>query len=494
MQILILGMHRSGTSLLARTLHELGLYCGEDNELLPAAPDNIFGFFERRDVKEVNDQLLQENGFSWNALVDFDPLELNFESIDKFKQQAFKIIKELNKNGSWFIKDPRCCLLYTHWLSLLQEAKIIFVYRHPSDIANSLKLRNNLPVSIGLALWEKYMRSLFLFARDEIIFVNFHNLINDCQNELSKLIKNLDLEIADELLANLSNQIKPHLVHKSAGHEMSMTLFQKNLAEKIEEQNVEKIVEFMTEFQPEHDDSILQLHGNHLDSISTIRELLKVEKDLRSENARLSRSLRSREAKLSDLSIQIDNLNIKKEHKTEISGINDSLTRIQKKALQNDTRIAALQITSEELMKRQNEILLSISNSTNFAKKILQVQSDVRNQMDQILEIKNIYDNLFKQVANQNQEFQHNIKQSMHTLKKEVAESQNQLKLLLSTNAKLVDLNSNLEEELQTATNERNQAIVKMNHEKRVLRKSISFRIGWILTRPFAALGYLIKK
>lgn len=65
--IVVAGMHRSGTSLVARTLNLLGADLGPSSSLLPAAPDNPSGFWEHRDVKELNDRLLASLGGTWDA-------------------------------------------------------------------------------------------------------------------------------------------------------------------------------------------------------------------------------------------------------------------------------------------------------------------------------------------------------------------------------------------------------------------------------------------
>jgi len=66
-QVFVLGMHRSGTSLLSRLVHELGLFVGEAEELMPAQPCNVEGFWERLDVSELNEQLLELAGGSWDC-------------------------------------------------------------------------------------------------------------------------------------------------------------------------------------------------------------------------------------------------------------------------------------------------------------------------------------------------------------------------------------------------------------------------------------------
>ena len=63
--IVVLGMHRSGTSMFAEIISRLGFYTGETEELLEPQEDNPKGFWERRDVVQLNDLILEEAGGSW---------------------------------------------------------------------------------------------------------------------------------------------------------------------------------------------------------------------------------------------------------------------------------------------------------------------------------------------------------------------------------------------------------------------------------------------
>src|SRR6202035_3342517 len=65
--VVVLGMHRSGTSAFAGTLSRAGFFAGKNADLLPAASDNRNGFFERFDVNGLNNELLAELGGAWDS-------------------------------------------------------------------------------------------------------------------------------------------------------------------------------------------------------------------------------------------------------------------------------------------------------------------------------------------------------------------------------------------------------------------------------------------
>ena len=72
--VIVLGMHRSGTSALAGILHHLGVELGD--RLMQASPDNPRGYWEHRDIVAVNHKLMAELGWSWD---DIRPLPARWE-------------------------------------------------------------------------------------------------------------------------------------------------------------------------------------------------------------------------------------------------------------------------------------------------------------------------------------------------------------------------------------------------------------------------------
>ena len=160
MQILVLGMHRSGTSTLARILNLLGCYFGNENMMTPTAPDNPKGFWERKDVMVVNDLILGSAGGSWWDVDGLDFQNISSSNLDLIHQGIRDVIIKLDSHRPWFIKDPRLCLTLDFWLPNLENTVFLLALRSPLAIAKSLQQRNAIPISYSLALWEYYMRSM----------------------------------------------------------------------------------------------------------------------------------------------------------------------------------------------------------------------------------------------------------------------------------------------------------------------------------------------
>lgn len=166
MQLIILGMHRSGTSVLARMLNLMGAYFGPEGMSTGALPENPKGFWERRDVRALNDAVLHSIGCDWNRVHAFDPARVPDGVVAKFDAEASKLVLELDAHRPWMLKEPRLCLLFPLWRRLFEVPFCIHILRHPVEVASSLHRRNGMPIPVGLALWEKYARAALSASSD----------------------------------------------------------------------------------------------------------------------------------------------------------------------------------------------------------------------------------------------------------------------------------------------------------------------------------------
>ena len=165
MQVFILGMHRSGTSALARVLNLMGLYFGPEQASTGRNPENQKGFWERRDVRSLNDTILFNANCDWDCVSAFRADTLPSERIDDYRATMGNIVMDMDAHRPWFLKEPRFCLLFPVWATVLEMPFCIHIHRNPLEVAHSLKVRNGIPIRVGLALWELYNR-LALQASD----------------------------------------------------------------------------------------------------------------------------------------------------------------------------------------------------------------------------------------------------------------------------------------------------------------------------------------
>lgn len=155
--LLVVGMHRSGTSALAGALSILGVDVGED--LLPAkSGENERGFFELKEVHNYHDRLLMSGGRTWDS-----PWPLTSSWLDRFATPSSKteLRDILQRNFAdadlCAVKDPRLCQLLPLWRTVLAdlgaEVAVIHIVREPQAVAASLANRNGFPTDKSGALW-----------------------------------------------------------------------------------------------------------------------------------------------------------------------------------------------------------------------------------------------------------------------------------------------------------------------------------------------------
>ncbi len=159
MQIIVLGMHRSGTSPLTRLLNMMGAYVGIEGTLKKANPENPKGFWERKDVLALNKEVLSVLGADWHKVATLDLAKMDENMRRSFKSKAVNILLNLEPHRPWVIKEPRMCLLFPLWREVLEVPVCVLIHRSPLQVAQSLRTRNGFPLRFGIALWEQYQRS-----------------------------------------------------------------------------------------------------------------------------------------------------------------------------------------------------------------------------------------------------------------------------------------------------------------------------------------------
>jgi hypothetical protein len=150
--IVITGMHRSGTSLIASLLQRAGVDVGR--RLLPAGAANPRGFFEDLDFLEFHEAALRRRGHSH-----FVPESFAFEATPDELDHARSLLAGRTDRDLWGWKDPRTALFLPFWQDLLDSAVFVLVYRHPLEVLLSLMRRGEPGISgliEGLDAWCVY--------------------------------------------------------------------------------------------------------------------------------------------------------------------------------------------------------------------------------------------------------------------------------------------------------------------------------------------------
>lgn len=152
--ILVLGMHRSGTSALAGMLHTGGIFMGE--KLLRGDWSNPKGHFEDLAVQHINKDIFRSWGMKWDRIL----TNFNYNSVGPILIDRIKdlYLSYKNKYKIWGWKDPRMVFTFGTWYDVInnEDLRIIHVLRKPNSIASSLKKRNGIPVKVGIELTKIY--------------------------------------------------------------------------------------------------------------------------------------------------------------------------------------------------------------------------------------------------------------------------------------------------------------------------------------------------
>ena len=188
--VIVLGMHRSGTSLLAELLDKCGVF-GND-ESLPADSRNPRGYWEYAPLVHFNRRLLASIGsHSFLPPADEDDLVLCARASElPWKNEAARLASAMRAHDrAWYWKDPRLAVTFPFWQQFWGEPAFVIAVREPFDIARSLQKRDGLPISAGLLLWQRYMMRVLRNTETcrPRVFVQYERLLSEPEAECHRL-------------------------------------------------------------------------------------------------------------------------------------------------------------------------------------------------------------------------------------------------------------------------------------------------------------------
>jgi hypothetical protein len=202
--VIILGMHRSGTSLIGGILQCLDVNLGE--EQLGKDWSNPRGHFEDVDFLTLNTKILASAGGSWSDPPRYsDILSLKGD----FQHDIRELIQkrnETNSERSWGWKDPRTSLTIDLYLPFIQQPFFVWCQRDPAAISRSLQKRNQIQPTRALELVEYYNEQISNFIQRNLdlnVFVlEYENLIENPQLWINRIIDYLGLDPKPDQVKN----------------------------------------------------------------------------------------------------------------------------------------------------------------------------------------------------------------------------------------------------------------------------------------------------
>lgn len=250
--IIILGMHRSGTSLIAELLKDLGLFIGNDLNV----------HFESKSFLEINDFILSTAHAHWdyplnieNLLDDkasFENVVFNIQKIINnfnFKKQYWgiqNILLKKQKKLHWGWKEPRTTATFPIWLKLFPNAKFLFIHRNGVDVAQSLNLREKkrqgkinspvyslrcLDINESFKLWEEY-NNIYekyknLISNSNLLSFSYEDLIEYPIKHLKIISEFIGLNIDNTKINMISKKLDSSKSYKFINDKDLINLYSK---------------------------------------------------------------------------------------------------------------------------------------------------------------------------------------------------------------------------------------------------------------------------
>lgn len=201
--IIVIGVPRSGTSVITRGLRVLGVDLGnyvsdEKRE------DNEKGFFEDVEINAINLAMLNSVGYRWS-----DPVSpISEEDSRKVLSVFFPIAKDiirrrLESTDLFGFKDPMVAVLLPFWKEIFREtetdASYIISYRNPLSVASSLQKTNNLDTVVSCYVWLAGMLSSLIYSEGfKRIVVDYDEVISGPAKQLERVANCLNLKFNSE--------------------------------------------------------------------------------------------------------------------------------------------------------------------------------------------------------------------------------------------------------------------------------------------------------
>jgi hypothetical protein len=221
--ILILGMHRSGTSALAGLCHLLG--ATPPAGMMQAAFDNPTGFWESFPITALNEAAFARVGHHWFDALTFDAAGYDGQTRQELAEAClFTLAQEYGEAPLFVLKDPRFSLLLKVWLPVFASIGIavapVLALRHPAEVTASLRRRDNMPIEIAAPMWLHYSLEAERQSRGRPrVFQSYDRLLQDWRGSLARIAAATGFAwpVPPETAATrIETFLRPHMRHHHA--------------------------------------------------------------------------------------------------------------------------------------------------------------------------------------------------------------------------------------------------------------------------------------
>ena len=209
--IVVLGMHRSGTSTITRAFNVLGVDLG-DRLLPPVQVDNAKGYFEDIDLNALNIEMLHALGSDWHCLAPIEPSDVERLHQKGYFLRAVVLLRQKTAKVSIFgFKDPRVAKLLPFWHPVFVycgfDTGYVLVIRNPLSVAQSLAKRAGFSPEKSYALWLGHVLTSLLHTEEHRrVLVDYDHFLHAPQQDLELIAERLALQIDPQALQHYQSE------------------------------------------------------------------------------------------------------------------------------------------------------------------------------------------------------------------------------------------------------------------------------------------------
>ncbi|MCJ2082792.1 sulfotransferase family protein [Methylobacterium sp. J-090] len=206
--VLVIGMHRSGTSTVAGALGILGATMPATG--LGLSEDNPKGHFEPKEIVSLHDRVLASAGMRWWDWDQFPDAWYNTPAAQPFVDELVGIVQEEFGDAPLFVvKDPRTCKLIPLWRRVGEILNLDIVgvlpFRHPDEVARSLHVRDGFPLPNSHMAWLRYMLEAERESRGmRRVFLHYEDLLADERTVMRRVVDTLQLPLPHQAEADFA--------------------------------------------------------------------------------------------------------------------------------------------------------------------------------------------------------------------------------------------------------------------------------------------------
>ena len=220
--VLVVGMHRSGTSAVTRGLQALSVYLGHD--FLDAQPENPTGYWEDKGIVAIDERVLAALGLRWDSVSLIEPGAFEGRRLRRLQREAVRYVtRTFMGHSPWGFKDPRTIRVLPFWRRVLDAGNVRDAYvvaiRNPRSVAESLYRRQRMEAETAYRLWlVNVVPFLSEIAGRPFVVTDYDVLMREPRRQLDRIATALDLPSPQGGTSDPIDEFTAHFLDASLRH------------------------------------------------------------------------------------------------------------------------------------------------------------------------------------------------------------------------------------------------------------------------------------